>query len=152
MDQLTPFQIFLLERLDFSPNRFEIYQGGKLIKSGYTSMEIHVRSKNNSTHVAEDNVRVSIENNNLSNILNSNAAFDMVMTLHDRFIAFILPRKTNRNDIMFTTFSTVVSYTREEKNFEGKEPLCMSMFTENGNVVKMSFKVYSPETLIELSI
>jgi len=28
----------------------------------------------------------------------------------------------------------------------------MSMFTENGTVVKMSFKVYSPETLIELSI
>jgi len=26
------------------------------------------------------------------------------------------------------------------------------MFTENGTVVKMSFKVYSPETLIELSI
>ena len=53
---------------------------------------------------------------------------------------------------MFTTFKWVVNYTRDKKHFENREPLCMSMFTENGKVVKMSFKVYSPETLIELSI
>lgn len=74
------------------------------------------------------------------------------MTLHDRFIAYILPRHSNIDDIMFTTFKWVVNYTRDKKYFENREPLCMSMFTENGKVVKMSFKVYSPETLIELSI
>lgn len=151
MDNLTPFQVFLLERLDFSPNTYEIYQGGKLIKRGFTSMKIKVRAIEKNS-IAQDNLKVSIEDNNLFEILDSFASFDMVMTLHDRYIAVVLPEQTNINDIMFSTFPLVVQYTRQEKYFQDKEPLCMSMFTDNGNVVKMSFKVYSPETLIELSI
>ena len=151
MDKLTPFQVFLLERLDFSPNTYEVYQGGSLVKRGFTSMKIRVRAIEKNS-IAQDNLRVSIEDNNLSEILDSLASFDMVMTLHDRYIAVVLPEQTNINDIMFNTFPMVVQYTRQEKYFQDKEPLCMSMFTDNGNVVKMSFKVYTPETLIELSI
>lgn len=151
MDNLTPFQVFLLERLEFLPNTYEIYQGGNLVKRGFTSMEIRVRAIEKNS-IAQDNLRVSIEHNNLSEILDSSASFDMVMTLHDRYIAVVLPEQTNINDIMFSTFPMVVQYTRQEKYFHDKEPLCMSMFTDNGKVVKMSFKVYSPETLIELSI
>lgn len=151
MDQLTPFQVFMLERLDFSPSRYEVYQGGKLIDSGFTSMSIHVRAKDK-TVVANDNIVVSIIDNNLSHILNSNSSYDIVTTLHDRFIALILPQRSNINDIMFQTFSWAIKHTRSFKNFADKEPLCMSMFTQNGKVVKMSFKVYSPETLIELSL
>lgn len=114
-------------------------------------MKIKVRAIEKNS-IAQDNLRVSIECNNLSEILDSSASFDMVMTLHDRYIAVVLPEQTNINDIMFSTFPMVVQYTRHEKYFKDKEPLCMSMFTENGTVVKMSFKVYSPETLIELSI
>lgn len=149
MDQLEPFQVFLLERLDFAPNSFEVYQGGRLINRGHTSMKIKVMA-NNKSIVCQDNIRITIEDNNLSNILNSTAFFDVVMTLHDRFIALILPEQSNIDDIMFETFKHIVSCTRDEKHFRDKEPLCMSMFTENGNVVKISFKVYHPETLIEL--
>lgn len=151
MDQLTPFQVYLLEKLDFEPNTFEVYQGGRMINHGRTSMKIRVRAVNRDS-VSQDNIVVAIEDNDLSNIMASTASFDVIMTLHDRLIAYILPRHSNIDDIMFTTFKWVVSYTRDEKHFEDKEPLCMCMFTENGRVVKMSFKVYSPETLIELLI
>lgn len=151
MDQLEPFKVFLLERLDFCPNLFEVYQDGRMVNCGRTSMKIRVRAVNWDS-VSQDNIMVAIEDNNLSNIMASTASFDVIMTLHDRFIAYILPRHSNINDIMFTTFKWVVNYTRDKKHFENREPLCMSMFTENGKVVKMSFKVYSPETLIELSI
>ena len=151
MDKLEPFKVFLLEKLDFAPNSYEVYQAGRLIDYGYTSMRIKVQSRNKST-VSQDNILVFIENNNLSSILDNTASFDMVMTLHDRFIALILPEQSNINDVMFSTFKFAVNCTRKEKHFCDKEPLCMSMFTENGNVVKLSFKVYSPETLIELSI
>lgn len=151
MDQLEPFKVFLLERLEFAPNSYEVYQGGQLIDRGYTSMNIKVRSSSKNT-VSQDNIKVFIENNNLSSRLNDIASFDIVVTLNDRFIAIILPQVSNIDDVMFTTFRWVVKCTRKEKNFRDKEPLCMSMFTENGRVVKMSFKVYSPETLIELSI
>lgn len=151
MDRLEPFKIFLLESLDFAPNSYEIYQGGRLIDQGYTSMKIKVKAHNKNL-VCQDNIRVTIEHNNLSNILDSSALFDMVMTLNDRFIALILPEQSNIDDIMFTSFKYFVNCTRDEKYFNDKEPLCMSMFTEHGNVVKMSFKVYSPETLIELSL
>lgn len=151
MDQLEPFKIFLLEKLDFNPNRFEVYQGGKLVNSGRTSMQIKVNAINKNI-VSNNNIKVVIENNNLSNLLDSVASFDMVMTLHDRFIALILPEQSNIDDIMFSTFKYAINCTRREKNFNDKEPLCMSLFTENGKVVKVSFKVYSPETLIELSI
>lgn len=151
MDRLTPFQVYMLERLDFSPNKYEIYQGGQLIDSGFTSMSISVRALDK-TVVANDNISVNINNNNLSHLLNSSSSYDLVMTLHDRFIAVILPKQSNINDIMFQTFPMMVQYTRSYKRFADKEPLCMSMFTNNGNVVKISFKVYSPETLIELSI
>lgn len=150
MDQLEPFKVFLLEGLDFAPNFYEVYQGGSMIDHGCTSMKISVRS-NNKYEVCQDNIRLFIQNNNLSSILDSTALFDMVMTLHDRFIAVILPKHSNIDDIMFSTFKWAVNYTREEKYFKDREPLCMSIFTENGNVVKVSFKVYSPETLIELS-
>ena len=150
MDQLEPFKVFLLDSLDFAPNFYEVYQGGSMIDRGCTSMKISVRS-NNKYEVCQDNIRLFIQNNNLSSILDSTALFDMVMTLHDRFIAVILPKHSNIDDIMFSTFKWAVNYTREEKYFKDREPLCMSIFTENGNVVKVSFKVYSPETLIELS-
>lgn len=151
MDQLKPLQVFLLERLDFTPNSFEVYQGGRLINRGLTSMKIKVRA-NNKSIVCNNNIQISIENNNLSNILDSTAFFDIVITLHDRFIALILPEQSNIDDIMFKTFKWAVSCTRDEKHFKEKEPLCMSIFTENGKVVKMNFKVYFPETLIELSL
>lgn len=151
MDQLEPFKVFLLDKLDFAPNSYEVYQGGKEIDRGHTSMKIRVRSCDK-TSVSQDNIHVSIENNNLSTILEDTASFDLVMTLHDRFIAIILPERSNIDDTMFALLKCVVNTTRKEKNFRNKEPLCMSMFTENGNVVKISFKVYSPETLIELSI
>lgn len=151
MDQLSPLQVFLLERLDFAPSLFEVYQGGRLVNRGLTSMKITVRANDKSV-VCQDNIRIAIENNNLSNILDSTASFDIVMTLHDRFIALILPEQSNVDDVMFETFKFAINCTRGEKHFKAKEPLCMSMFTENGNVVKMSFKVYSPETLIELSL
>ena len=151
MDKLAPFKIFLLESLDFTPNLYEVYQGGKLIDRGHTSMNIKVRSSSTNP-VAQDKIKVFIENNNLTSRLDDVASFDTVMTLQDRFIAIILPEVSNIEDIMFSTFKWVVNCTRKEKNFRDKEPLCMSMFTENGRVVKVSFKVYSPETLIELSI
>lgn len=151
MDQLEPFKVFLLERLDFCPNLFEVYQGGRMVNCGPTSMKIRVRAIN-WTSICQDNIMVAIEDNNLSDIMDSVASFDMVMTLHDRFIAIILPQQSNIDDIMFTAFRQAVNCTRTEKTFEDKESLCMCMFTENGRVVKMSFKVYSPETLIELSI
>lgn len=88
MDQLTPFQVFLLERLDFAPNSFEVYQGERLINRGHTSMKIKVMT-NNKSIVCQDNIRITIEDNNLSNILNSTAFFDVVMTLHDRVITLI---------------------------------------------------------------
>ena len=151
MDQLKPFQVFFLEKLDFAPNSFEVYQKGRLINQGLTSMKIKVRTDNKNA-VCQNNIKVSIENNNLSNILESTAFFDIVTTLQDRFIALILPKQSNINDMIFNIFKYAINCTRDEKHFKDKEPLCMSMFTENGNVVKMSFKVYSPETLVELSL
>ena len=103
MDQLEPFKVFLLEGLDFAPNFYEVYQGGSMIDHGCTSMKISVRS-NNKYEVCQDNIRLFIQNNNLSSILDSTALFDMVMTLHDRFIAVILPKHSNIDDIMFSTF------------------------------------------------
>ena len=69
MDQLEPFKVFLLERLEFAPNSYEVYQGGQLIDRGYTSMNIKVRSSSKNT-VSQDNIKVFIENNNLSSRLN----------------------------------------------------------------------------------
>lgn len=151
MDQLTPFQVYLLEKLDFEPNTFEVYQGGEMVDCGPTSMKIRVRAVNRDS-ICQDNIWVTIEDNNLLDRLDSISSFDLVMTLHNRFIAIILPQQSNIDDVMFTAFRQAVNCTRDEKSFEDREPLCMCMFTENGRVVKMSFKVYSPETLIELSI
>ena len=151
MDQQQPFLTFFIERVDFSPEKFKVYQDGQLKKQGSTSMIIRMRTKNQ-IPVCQDNIQVSIENNNLTEILDSTALFDTVMSLHDRLIALILPEQTNIQDTMFALFKQVVACTRYEKFFKEKEPICMSIFTDNGYVVKMSFKVYSPETLIELSI
>ena len=46
MDQQQPFQTFFIERVDFSPEKFKVYQDGQLKKQGSTSMIIRMRTKN----------------------------------------------------------------------------------------------------------
>ena len=111
MDQQQPFQTFFIERVDFSPEKFKVYQDGQLKKQGSTSMIIRMRTKNQ-IPVCQDNIQVSIENNNLTEILDSTALFDTVMSLHDRLIALILPEQTNIQDTMFALFKQVVACTR----------------------------------------
>ena len=90
-----------------------------------------------------------IGNNNLSDRLMS-CSFDSCITLNDRLLMLTNPRETNANIPVIAMLSSFVGYTREQYNFKPIEPVVGSIYTENGNIAKMSFTMSNPERLIEL--
>ena len=61
----------------------------------------------------------------------------------------ILPRETNVNDSLFALLKYSINFTREKKEFTQIEPIVGHIFTENMNIIKITFKMTNPERIIE---
>lgn len=60
------------------------------------------------------------------------------------------PATTNVQNTTLALLSSIIGYTREQKNYEDNEPVVASIFTINQNVVKMAFSLANPDRLIEI--
>jgi len=141
MDRYDPLQLFNLNSFVFQATRYEEYQGGRLIDSGNTLILVNCQ--------VGENIKCLIGNNNLHEKLMS-CTFDQCMTLNDRLLMITCPAATNVSVPIISVLRMTLGYTRESKLFNSNEPIVGSIYTENGNVVKMSFTMGNPERLIEL--
>lgn len=142
MDTFEPFKEFQFKNIILPIKRYEEYSKGKLISKGSTSLTIVIEQ-------LEKKIQVHLVESNLETIISSEFEFDLFITLNDRLQLTINPRKSNIQDATLQMITHVIGYTRESKNFTSNEPIVGHVFTNDMNVVKIAFKMSSPERLIE---
>lgn len=143
MDTYTPFKQVNIPSLHFVASRYEEYMGGKMINSGNCVLEIDCKESSTGSIIC------TLSPNSIDSKV-SNANFDTCITLQDRLLMLSCPQKTNAAIIVVTMMQNIIGCTCQERNYTPTEPVVGSIYTENGNVVKMSFTVANPERLIEL--
>jgi len=142
MDRFTPFQTFQFESFTFTSHRYEEYCAGKLISSGRVQIDILVKTN-------QSRINTYLIGNTIDNKIKSEFEFDTLITLEDRMQLTILPRETNVNDSLFALLKYSINFTREKKEFTQIEPIVGHIFTENMNIIKITFKMTNPERIIE---
>lgn len=151
MDSYIPLRQFLLHDFLFTPSHYVVYRGGELIEQSNISAIISVKSDNNMVTKQGGKIYVSLTTSKSFPRLDRTAQFDICITLHDRIMLVIYPHTTDAKLPFFQMLDSfgVMPYTREAKYFKSTEPAIACIFTENGEVVKMSFTTPHPETMIE---
>lgn len=145
MDTFEPFKEFQFKNIILPVKRYEEYSNGKLLSSGTTSLTIVIEQ-------LHDKIAVHLVENTLTTRIISEFEFDLFITLNDRLQLTIFPQETNVEDVLFTQLKWVISHTRKKKDFTSLEPIVGHVFTDNMNIVKVTFKMSNPERLIEFYI
>lgn len=143
MDAHTPFQQINLQPFFFQTSRYEEYEAGKMIHSGSTSILIRC------TTMPDNRIKCIIGNNDLNTKLMS-CEFDTCISLHDRLLMMSSPKETNADIMVVAMLQGFIGTTCESKYYQPTEPVVGSIYTDNGQIVKMSFTMANPERLIEL--
>lgn len=143
MDTYKPFQEIHFSNVQlFAASRYEEYQSGSLIDSGNTDIRVKLSSE-------AGEIKCIIGYNNLHDRLSS-CSFDRCITLQDRLLLFNNPIETNANIPITAMLSTLMGYTRGAYYYASIEPVVGSIYTRDGNIVKISFTMANPERLVEL--
>ena len=143
MDTYKPLQEIHFSGIQiFKATRYEEYENGNLIDSGNTDILVKLSP-------AVCGIKCLIGNNNLYDKLSS-CSFDRCMSLQDRLLLYVNPSSTNAHIPIITMLSALVDNTRDAYNFDPIEPVVGSIYTQDGQIVKMSFTMANPERLIEL--
>ena len=145
-DNFEPFNQIEPIEFQFYPRNFEIYANGQLQQKGSTELVVGTKK------ITDDNYATIMMvigdfTNSLNNQIKTNLNFDKVVTSSDRILLVKLPQSDNHSQLNMITSS--FGATRENYSFEQNEPYTCSLFTQNGNVKKLSFNLYN-NTMIEL--
>lgn len=144
MDSFKPFQTFDFDSFTFNAQKYEEYSEGQLISKGHINIAIVCKTQENNI------IKTYLINNTLSDKIQNEFEFDTLFTLEDRMQLTIFPKNTNIEDTLFTYLKWTIQPTRESKLFTNIEPIVGHIFTDNMNIVKITFKMTNPERIIEL--
>ena len=142
MDTFEPFKEFQFTNIIIPISRYEEYSNGKLLSKGLTNLTIVVEQ-------LEDRIAVYLVENTLTSKILSEFEFDLFITLNDRLQLTILPQETNVKDVLFIQLKHIINHTRKKKDFTPLEPIVGHVFTDDMNIVKITFKMSNPERIIE---
>lgn len=141
-DQHEPQSSLKKVPFSFVPNRYEIWEQGKMTSSGKTSNQINA--------TVEDNlVKVTFQDNNLNNQLSKENDFELFRASTDRLQLVSIPKISNSSCVGLNVLRQFVGTTCEEKNFMYNEPYCCNLFTIDEKIAKITFSFSNPERLIE---
>lgn len=144
MDRYNTMQYVRLSDMTFRPHQYVEYSGGHVKSQGLTNLSISISSD------ASGEIKVALLGNDITKKISSSFIFDKCLTLDDRLLMFISPKKTNTDILVLNTLNAIgIPHTRFLKLFSSIEPVVGSIFTENGRIVKISFTISGPERLIE---
>jgi hypothetical protein len=145
-DKFTPFLKIPKRTFTFTPKRYEIWFGGKLINSGVSALPIYF------TVIQEEKLdvfRVSIFESSLHKEIAHQFILDEFITSNDRLQLVTIPSETNPKCLGLEAMKMIIGATRDEKNFESNEPYCGNLFLQQDAIVKITFSFSNPEKLIE---
>lgn len=149
-DNWPPFQNFSFEEFSFPVDRYEEWEGGRMISSGEAHFQVRFKYNKGGFFSRRVGIDVNIIGNPMPAKLISNMRFDGAITSGDRILFYIAAEQSNVQNTTIMMLSSLVGSTRESKIFERNEPIVSSVFTINQKVAKVSFSFGNPDRLIEL--
>jgi hypothetical protein len=145
-DTYEPFRGIKMQSFTFLPKRYEIWQSGKMIKSGKSFLPINAIVVN---EYGEEKVRITVNDNSLFDDISQETIFDAFISQKDRMQLITIPAKTNADCMGMLGNRMIVGATRNEKNFDYNDAYCCNLFMINGDMKKVTFAFSNPEKLIE---
>ena len=149
-DKFSEVRLVNLGGVNFKSSRYEIWSGGKLIKSDSTPTSININTLN-SESPAQDGIEFMIDSFLNEAILARKTYFDIGYTSIDRIRYAIIPNRSNcEGDVGYDSFIINSPIrTRENKIFNKNEPYAAGLFLVNGILDKVTFSVSLSRVLIE---
>ena len=148
-DTFPPLQILEHRNFSFNPTRFELWEKGKMIKSGVGDYFLNVHAAN-SLLLKTTYMELEINNKNIENIITYRVMFDKFISQTDRLQMVSVPSTTKTDCIGLVALRNVIGSTREHYDFSENYPFCGNIFLKNGLIAKMTFSFAKPERLLEL--
>lgn len=148
------FEGMLIKSFVFPTRFYHEYEGGKLKSFKRTTVKIKVSAgtkQNWNSPTVVCNTKFTILDNDIENKIYSNFEFDDCIGCYDRLLLYMKCIESNAEDIpaVYALRGLRLPYTRISKFYLPNEPVVCSIFTEKGNIVKISFTFANPERLIE---
>lgn len=149
IDHYTPDQNLILKDLIFYASQLQVVSKGTLIKEVKNiDCIFHLKPANTSIETASI---VRIEKNPIPETLLSSISFDSCYSAHDRVILCTLANTSNLdNYIPYHGFKSMSKrITQGNKTFSWGEPFACSLFTNNNDLLQISFSLGTPECQIK---
>jgi hypothetical protein len=152
-DRFEAGRLVDLDPFLFNSNRFEVWNSGRMVKSGSVSHGINVSTSRSGNGLSTMHVNFQTENSLISLIKNE-LNFDTCFFGTDRIIGATIALKSNIEDNdSFNMFrSSAIAqgqFVRKEKIFEKNEPYASCLFVVKGLPSKLTFTNAIYHTLIE---
>ncbi len=143
-DNWPALKAFTFQDFTFRGSRYEIWREGSMVSSGNSFSCIHFF-----TDKKNGRITVMLEKTPYSHLLSPMQTYDGAICLNDRILLYVSPKNTNVTCNTLAMLSSVIGYTRDSNYYNDNEPVAASIFTVNGDVVKVSFTFANPDRLIE---
>lgn len=145
-DKFESFKAVKKQSFTFLPKRYEIWQSGKIVKSGKSFLPINAIVVN---ELGEERVKVIINDKLLYDEISTETLFDAFISQVDRLQLITIPAVTNADCTAISGNRMMIGSTRQEKNFGYKDAYCCNLFMEKGILKKITFAFSNPSKLIE---
>ena len=153
-DTYEPFREFTGIEFTFIPSTFKVWKNQEIISQG--DCKFKISSIQCSPY--KDKILFYVNMNRfaktefLLDYIEDEFLLEYGITSTDRLLFLTLPKTMNVENDKINMLTQLYGITSNHKNFKPKEPYSCSVFTINGDVVKLSFNIAYPEYLIEFYI
>ena len=146
-DEWPAMQDFTFQEFSFRAHRFEIWEAGRMVRSGETHLNAFYKC--NGGVYNRTSIDINLSENPMPETLLSDIRYDRAICLPDRIMFYSTAANTNVQHSTLALLASNVGYTRESKFYEDNEPIVASVFTINQSIVKVTFSLANPDRLIE---
>jgi hypothetical protein len=157
-DQFTPFIPLVPGPFTFHSTRYELWKHGQKISQGSTPTKVEALL----SPVSDSDINryyVQINNPELHNTVVENNVFLIFTTQKDRIMLLNLPRNASRDTQGLSNLRSFLPSTGIGSDLpssywpvslDKNQPYCCSLFYQTKKLVKITFSINEPETLLEL--
>ena len=157
-DQFAPFIPLVPGPFTFHSTRYELWSDGKKISQGRTSTKVKAQL----SPISDNDINryyMQINNPELHNIVVENNVFLIFTTQKDRIMLLNMPRNASRDSqglrnvrsfLPSTGIGSDVPQSYWPASLGKNQPYCCSLFYQTKKLVKITFSINEPETLLEL--
>lgn len=147
MDTYNDFkQVAISKAIGIRSSSYKKYVAGAIVESDERITDVIISPKENTNKLE---VTVTYTRKFIRIIERKTFVFDICFTMTDRLLCVSVPKTSNKSSMIIEVAKQLFGYTCDSKRYEDDEPICCSIYTENQNVVKVSFSYEDPDYMFE---